>query len=66
LIHRRHRAEVGLRRIESTEQLAPAVLLAREYGVGFAATDAYEGREFEDVPGAAEIQTFMALDIGES
>jgi hypothetical protein len=33
---------------------------------GFAATDPYEGREFEDVPGAAEIQTFMALDIGES
>jgi GNAT superfamily N-acetyltransferase len=48
-------------RLETTAFMPEAQALYRSFG--FAATDAYEGREFADVPGAAEIQTFMALDL---
>ncbi len=57
---------LGYRRLllETTAFMPEAQALYLSFG--FAATDPYEGREFEDVPGAAEIQTFMALDISES
>ncbi len=47
--------------LETTAFMPEAQALYRSFG--FAATDPYEGREFAEVPGAAEIQTFMALDL---
>jgi GNAT superfamily N-acetyltransferase len=51
-------------RLESAAFMAEAHTLYRSFG--FEDVPPYEGREFEDVPGAEEIQVFMALDLGRS
>jgi GNAT superfamily N-acetyltransferase len=48
-------------RLETTTFMPEAQALYRS--VGFVETDPYEGREFGHVPGARDIQSFMALDL---
>lgn len=48
-------------RLESAGFMVEAHTLYRSFG--FAAIEPFAGREFEDVPGAEEIQVFMALNL---
>jgi len=49
-------------RLETTAFMPEAQALYRRFG--FAESDAYEGGEFGEMPGAAPILTFMELELG--
>jgi ribosomal protein S18 acetylase RimI-like enzyme len=49
-------------RLETTTFMREAQMLYRS--IGFVETSAYEGGEFGDIAGAAEILTFMELELG--
>jgi len=49
-------------RLETTAFMPEAQALYRRFG--FVESSAYEGGEFGDMPGAAEILTFMELELG--
>ena len=55
--------EFRLIRLESAVFMLEAHALYRS--AGFTDVPPYEGREFADIPGAAEIQVFMALQLEE-
>jgi GNAT superfamily N-acetyltransferase len=58
-----HTLDFRLIRLESAAFMTEAHALYRS--AGFTDIPPYEGREFADIPGAAEVQVFMALHLQE-